>query len=153
MTWKSDGNKSKPHYRFDKDISFTVGVLLINGNKILSQKRDDIRTINLPGYWVPPGGQPSKDEIPLETAKREFAEETGYRLKNPKLFLITKRPEHKFVKEYFFYEKYDNEQIITCLEGEKLEFKSIPELKKLNMFPFHLTVFKKAMRLTDHEEI
>ena len=30
------------------------------------------------GWWTIPKGEPKEDEDPLETARREFEEETGY---------------------------------------------------------------------------
>lgn len=52
------------------------------------QLRDNKPDIAFPGCWSLPGGQAEQKEKVGEAVKRETLEETGYLLKNPKLFKI-----------------------------------------------------------------
>lgn len=60
-------------------------VALVKDNKVLMQKRDDKKGVISPGCWSLPGGIVEKDESVKSAVIREFKEETGYVLKNPKL--------------------------------------------------------------------
>ncbi|WBL37201.1 NUDIX hydrolase [Tepidiforma flava] len=50
-----------------------------DGSILLQQRDDDVPPAGI-GRWTPPGGGREPGESPLETARREFEEETGVRL-------------------------------------------------------------------------
>jgi len=51
-----------------------AGILFTDGKKVLLLKRLSSHR----GTWVPPGGGPEENEIPIETARRESKEECGF---------------------------------------------------------------------------
>lgn len=131
-------------------MEFSVGVVLVSGGKALMQLRDVKPDIVLPGYWCIPGGGVDEGESVRQAAKREFKEETGYLLKNPKLFETEiYEINSKKIKRHLFYETYDGKQEIGCFEGQKMEFKSPSEFKKMKIFPGHEEFIKKAIKLSN----
>ena len=54
------------------------------GHKFICFLSNNRKTINHPDIWGPPGGHCEINELPLNCAKRELEEETGYKIK--KLF-------------------------------------------------------------------
>ncbi len=127
----------------------SVAVAFVDRNKILMQHRDNKSDIAMPGRWGLPGGLVEENETPKQAIKREFLEETGYQLKNPQVF--TKyfyNFNNKRVIGYIFYEAYDGKQKIKCQEGQKIEFKFIEEIKKLNLVPRHDEFALKAISLS-----
>ncbi len=123
-----------------------VGIALIKDNSVLFQLRDD-KTAIMPKHWCLPCGAIEKKETLRQAAIREFEEETGYKLKNPVFFTIDSYLENKNrVKAYFFYEVYDGKQAIKCSEGEKMEFKSVKNLKRDKFVPRHDEFAQKAIK-------
>jgi hypothetical protein len=49
---------------------------------------------------------------------------------------------------YVFFEIYDERQKIKCLEGQKMEFKSPEEIKRLKVIPRHDEFALKAVRVS-----
>lgn len=132
-------------------MKFSVGVVLIKKKQALLQLRDNKPGIVLPGYWSIPGGAVEKGEDIVQAAKREFKEETGYLLKDPKLFTTeVYKMGRKNIKRHIFYEIYDGKQVISCFEGQNMEFKSLQALRKLKMLPDHFDFVEKAIKLADH---
>ena len=70
-----------------------VDSLLIKDNKILLVKRAE--NLLQGGKWGLVGGYVEMDENIREAAEREALEETGYKVKNPKLFTIADDPEKR----------------------------------------------------------
>jgi|GEM_PF-2699969 len=106
---------------------------LIVGNKILFLYKDTR------GYFVGPGGKRDEPEILVETAKREFAEETGIEIE-PKLFAETsvlagngEEQEHFMLYSYYATE-YSGEALTRTSEGEVM-WKPISDIQNLPMFP------------------
>src|SRR5215216_4250173 len=85
----------------------TAGIVLVDAaGRILMQLRDDIPTIADPGCWVIPGGEIDADETPEDGARREFLEETGYRIPGGELrFVLSRdlpRPQGTTERQYYF---------------------------------------------------
>jgi 8-oxo-dGTP pyrophosphatase MutT (NUDIX family) len=55
-------------------ICYTAAGFLIHDNKVLLVKHKKL------GFWLAPGGHIDEDELPHQTAEREFFEETGVRV-------------------------------------------------------------------------
>lgn len=113
-----------------------ANIIIFEGKKILLQLRDNKPDVPYPGVWCLPGGHIDEGESPLEAVVRECEEETGYRPKSPTFF---KSYPYDFIegspKVTIFAEKYDSSQKISCIEGEKMEFKGQSEIEKLEFFP------------------
>jgi len=127
MTDKA-GNQEKITY---------VNMLLVDGDKILMQLRDNKPEIFAPGVWSIPGGRVDDGEEPDTAVSREFEEETGYK-SHPNYFrtyvydFINGNPNTAFYFDYF-----DQKQEIGCFEGQKMEFMTLDEIKNAPIFPIH----------------
>ena len=84
--------------------------------------------------YAPPGGKFEKGESPLDCIIREFKEETGLTLVNPKLQGISYWQD-SFEGIIFVYtaEDYEGKQILTSEEGN-LEWIKIKELITIKQF-------------------
>ena len=117
-----------------------LGVLtyLENNQKILMihrQKNDEHK-----GLWLAPGGKIEKNESPVESAFREFYEETGLKIKYPKLKSILSFPDYgksPFGDEWqifvFYTNKYEGNLKKNCPEGT-LKWININKILKLPMW-------------------
>ena len=84
-----------------------VGVVIINGNKILMGKR---KNAHGEGSWSFPGGHLELNETPEECARRETSEETGLKVKNIRIGTFTNDIFEKEGKHYitlFMLSDYD----------------------------------------------
>lgn len=117
--------------------------MLVQGNRVLMQLRDNIPNIYEPGKWSFPSGKIEKGEKAFDAIKREFKEETGYILSQPKLIL-----DHRMVYEkgnfdwHVFVEEYDGKQKIECFEGQRMEFFNLGELRKKDLARKNLEVIE-----------
>jgi 8-oxo-dGTP diphosphatase len=125
------------------------GVILVRKDgAVLLQHRDDIPSISYPDHWCFPGGLREEGESPEETSRREFFEETGYRV--DKLFPLGKdeyvndRGEH--VRRHAFWAQYDDIQVIRCLEGKEMRFLKPEEWKGRKLIVGQEGLFLKAIR-------
>ncbi len=99
--------------------------LLRDDGAALLQHRDDKPWIPHPNTWVPPGGHCEDDESMQACARREFFEETDYRL-------LDLHQVATFVDDHaagfpplhltVFWSRYDGLQSVVCREGQALEF-------------------------------
>jgi len=114
-----------------------VNLLLIDGDRVLMQLRDEKPEIFAPGVWAIPGGKVDEGEDPEVAIKREYLEETDY-ITMPKYF-------DTYLYDFmdgnpltaFYYDKYDGESVVNCHEGQKMEFLTLEEIKSLDVFPIH----------------
>ncbi len=129
---------------------YGVALVLVDKGRVLLQLRDNISTINYPNHWTfAGGGYLDEGEEPIEAAKRELLEETGYAAKNPKPMGIETYTldTGQTMEAHRFYETYDGVQKIECNEGRKMEFKTIEEAKLLKLKPGVLEVMQAAIGL------
>lgn len=108
--------------------------VLFNDNKVLLIKKPTNR-------YSMPGGKMDHYEIPIRTAKREFMEETGLKLKHIALKCIADiKYKDKRLEMYVHYsESFSGELNVTSAEG-CLEWIDIKELNNLEMYPSDLEI-------------
>ncbi len=78
----------------DKKTGVGVGILILKNGKILLGKRHDdpekaSSLMHGEGTWTMPGGKFHFDELLHESAAREVLEETGIKIRNPKVISIS----------------------------------------------------------------
>lgn len=106
-----------------------VAIALWSGDKVLMQLRDNNPNIYEPNKWNLPGGKMEGSESSVEAIKREFVEETGYVLRDPKLVSKLRMNYDQLEFDwYIFSEDYDGKQEIGCFEGQQMKFLSKDEL-------------------------
>lgn len=118
-------------YRLIEGISLTqftgAGIIIVTRKgKVLLLKKQS-------GSWGMPGGKPSEDELPIETAIRETEEETGIKidsLKDPIVFYYKD-------KKYYSYVYVVERESIVRLSKEHKNFKWVyfKELEKYKLVP------------------
>lgn len=109
-------------------------VLVHDGQLLLLQKPRR-------NWWVAPGGKMESGESIKEAVVREFREETGIYLKNPKIkgiFTMIIKEGDKVVQEWmmftFFATEFNGENAAETEEG-KLAWHKIEDIHKLPMAP------------------
>ena len=120
-----------------------VAIALLDKNKVLMQLRDNKSNIYEPNKWNLPGGKCKIGESLDQAIRREFKEETGYVLKNPKkintLFMSYEKGDYNW---HIFTEEFDDKQEIRCYEGQKMEFLTLEELRKMDLARKNLEVLE-----------
>lgn len=118
-----------------------ANIVLVKDTKlVLMQLRDVKPGVTFQGLWALPGGRIDEGESARDAVVRECLEETDYKLKNPE---FVKKVTYPFIEEdhhpdvQVFYEEYDNQQEISCNEGQKMEFVPLSDLTEENSFPMH----------------
>ncbi len=98
--------------------------LLKPDGSALMQLRDDKPGLSHANMWVLPGGHSEPDEPIEQTARREFLEETEYRLGELEWLLRfeDQPPDYPLFSVTVFWAMYDGIQRIECHEGQALEF-------------------------------
>ncbi|ACJ34882.1 NUDIX hydrolase [Anoxybacillus flavithermus] len=106
------------------------------------------------GWWVAPGGKMEQGESVREACLREYREETGIYLKNPKLkgvFTFVMKRGEEVVSEWmmftFFAEHFDGENVVQCEEGE-LAWHPIEQIPTLSMAPGDYHILDYAVKGT-----
>lgn len=115
-----------------------VVILAINDNKLLLETHYR-RAISKYVYELP-AGHIDKGEKPVQAAKRELMEETGYAPKNLKLLFKAKEAQPRINNTLHFYLAYnftkikryrDNQEIITSKWVSLQQFESMVKLRKI----------------------
>lgn len=109
-----------------------------HGRILLQQRDDDIPPAGV-GRWAIPGGGREGDESPLETALREFEEETTVRLRSVRHFGHYAPPEDPLPDELtldvFLSDDTVPRDAITVLEGMDFAYHAIEDLPGLPANP------------------
>lgn len=130
----------------DKKVA---GVLLLRTDgALLMQLRDRKPGLPYAGYWSIPSGHRESGESAEHCARREFLEETSYRLDclNP-LVEMTDRDDTG--TEYLltlFWACYDGTQPLKCHEGQDLRFVVRSGAASHPMPPFVPSVWDRALK-------
>ncbi|MFV0424780.1 MAG: prolipoprotein diacylglyceryl transferase [Bacilli bacterium] len=133
--------KSNEKNEYKLKISTSI---LFNEGKILLIKKPTNR-------YSMPGGKIEHYEIPIRTAKREFFEETGLKLKHITLKVIADvRYKEKDLEMYIFYSEEYTGNLKTFSEEGSLEWIKIEELKDLEMYPSDLEIIEYCL---NHHEL
>lgn len=126
----------------------TVGVVLLNERgEVLLQLRDDRLDIADPACWVVPGGGLEDGETLEDGARREFLEETGYRL-DELVHVLTRdlaRQGGSLERQAYFLARYDGVRPLTCYEGQELRFISTAALLRMRTSPGLHSVIAEAL--------
>ena len=105
------------------------------------RKGDEVLLLQKPrrGWWVAPGGKMEPGESVKEACVREFREETGIYVKNPKIkgiFTFIMKEDDIVQSEWMMFtfvaDEYDGQHMEVSEEG-LLEWMGISELKDLPM--------------------
>lgn len=105
------------------------------------RKGDEVLLLQKPrrGWWVAPGGKMEPGESVKEACVREFREETGIYVKNPKIkgiftFIMKENDivQSEWMMFTFVADEYDGQQMEISEEG-LLKWMGISELKDLPM--------------------
>ena len=115
-------------------------VILVDGRgRVLLQQRDDDVPPAGYGRWAIPGGGREGDETPIETARREFHEETGVRLERLRPVATFGRGEVPGMTQdllhVFFADDPVDEAAIDVREGLAFRFWAREEIRGLKMNP------------------
>lgn len=100
-------------------------ILLREDGAALLQHRDEKPQIPHAGLWTPPGGHVEPGEALEACARREFQEETAYRLGELHVlvsFIDDNAEGFDPLPLTIFWSVYDGAQAIECHEGQALEF-------------------------------
>ena len=123
--------------------------LLRDDGAALLQHRDDKPDIPHANMWVPPGGRCEDGESFEECARREFLEETGYRV-GPLHFVAEFEDDHAqgFPPLHLtvFWSLYDGVQSFVCGEGQALEFVPRERAIELNVPQYLVDLWDAATR-------
>lgn len=131
---------------------FGAGIIFINSNnEILLLLRDDVPNIPFPNQWDIPGGKIEKGETPDVAVKREMKEELGLDTLNDfKLFKIYKSEN---LTDFIFWKKLDlNTDKITLNEGQKIQYFSLDEIRKMKLaFNYNQVVEEFFKEIVEYE--
>ena len=123
-------------------------VLLRSDGAALLQLRDEKPGLKHAGKWVPPGGHSEPGETMEACARREFLEETCYRLGVLQHLLDFTDNEDSALKPSFvtvYWSLYDDDQPFTCREGQALEFIRRPDAARYPIPEYLVHVWDRAL--------
>ena len=121
-------------YRLEvRRVQRVTNCVLVKDNKVLLLQKPRR------GWWVAPGGKMEPGESVKDACVREFREETGIYVKNPKIkgiftFIMKENDvvQSEWMMFTFVADEYDGQQMDVSEEG-KIEWKLIDEISKLPM--------------------
>ena len=113
--------------------------IIRKNNEVLVLKRSSNRGAHR-GKWGLPGGKADLKEMPEETAIRESFEETGIKIREDKLFFLSKfsKGERDY---YFFWTKEENPEVIIDEEHEGWDWISLENLESVIEVPTPKFIF------------
>ncbi len=123
--------------------------LLREDGAALLQHRDDKAEISHPNMWVPPGGHCEDGEGIEACARREFFEETDYRLgelRQIAQFVDDHAEGFPPLRLTVFWGAYDGVQSVVCREGQALEFVPRGRAEALGMPQYLIDLWDVALR-------
>ncbi|RSK29437.1 8-oxo-dGTP diphosphatase [Bacillus sp. HMF5848] len=110
------------------------------------------------GWWVAPGGKMEPGESVKEACMREFEEETGLHLKNPRLIsvftVLIEDDSHQIVDEWMMFSFLATEYSGTVVDHTDegiLSWQSVDSIFKLPMAKGDYEIFRHA--LSNHSEV
>jgi 8-oxo-dGTP pyrophosphatase MutT (NUDIX family) len=123
--------------------------LLRDDGAALLQHRDDKPEIPHPNVWVPPGGHCEDGESIEACARREFFEETDYRLAGLRQIAdVVDAHAVGFppLQLAVFWGRYDGVQPVVCREGQALAFIPRDRAVALGVPPYLIELWDAALR-------
>ena len=143
---KENNNSPNPFKINDNFPYKLVSVIYIidHNENILMQLRDNNPDISCPNMWGPIGGHCEVGESPYDCCLRELFEETNYKetvINWYKNYLIPYDSLVNNIEHYIsiFWANFDNQQKISCNEGQKICFLTLDNLKRLNMIKYNIS--------------
>jgi 8-oxo-dGTP diphosphatase len=88
MTVMNQTNEVKSEVKHEPKAVEVAIAILLQGDRVLMQLRDDIPGIIYPGHWGFFGGHLEANETPEQAVRREVLEEIGYQMPAAELFGI-----------------------------------------------------------------
>ena len=121
-----------------------MGYRIVHNNSTACYLKKDNKVLMIKFYnkwgqvYAPPGGKFESGESPLDCIKREFYEETGLTLINPRLQGISYwKDSAEGIIFIYTADKFEGKLITTSSEGN-LEWIDIDELPNINQFDQNL---------------
>jgi 8-oxo-dGTP diphosphatase len=127
-------------------VDVALVILLRADGAALLQHRDDIPGLPHAGLWAPPGGHREAGESLEACARREFLEETTYRLDTVHpLMRVHDASEQHAVWLTLFWSRYDDVQQLICREGQGLAFHRREDAGQLGVPPYLIEAWDAAL--------
>ena len=131
-------------------VAAVAAIYLLRGDgAALLQHRDDKPEISHPNMWVPPGGHCEEGESIEACARREFFEETDYRLADVHQiadFVDDHAEGFPPLQLTVFWSRYDGVQSLVCREGQALEFVPRDRAESLGVPGYLIDLWDAAIR-------
>ena|SRR3989344_450199 len=128
-----------------------AGIILVRkgDGSVLLQHRDNSPGVFYPNYWCYPGGAARNLELFEGAAKRELLEETGYKVREifPLIEEKYERYDGTVMKRHVYWSVYDEQQKITCREGQEIAFIMPTDFTGKKFIPGQERLFKMAINL------
>jgi 8-oxo-dGTP pyrophosphatase MutT (NUDIX family) len=130
-------------------------VLLREDGAALLQHRDDKPGLKHSGKWTPPGGHCEAAEGLEACARREFYEETRYRLGalHHLLDFVDEPPGTRASHVTVFWSLYDGKQAVECHEGQGLAFIRRADASSIPIPPYLVGVWDKALEAFEEAQV
>jgi 8-oxo-dGTP diphosphatase len=121
---------------------------------LVIKRKDDAE--NFPGWYMLPGGKQEVDETPQQAAIREYFEETGIKVVNPKLKIVATHNHYYKNRVYIVYifvaQEFSGE-LKESDEGKPMWMKLEALLKDEKLYPDLRRHIRLAMEDTGNEVI